>query len=209
MCSKQRCKGILNPVSCSVLLAMMRKRACWRSDYALKWVIPGAVGKQLLSQFDSSAHNLPLRLRIFTSPSSGPPNIRLALRTFSRSSEDSTSFSVRNSKTSFAAFLNSITFRISTQFHFQHSSPGPPAVYHCKCDGRFSWAGWPPSESWDAGHPGCKVLRWARFLGWARNVNGLRRVLSSCCCLLAPGSARRLVTFQSRSGLFPNDLVHP
>ena len=55
-------------------------------------------------------------------PSSGPPNIRLAFWTFVWSSEDSISFSVRNSKTSFAAFLNSITFLISTQFHFQRSS---------------------------------------------------------------------------------------
>ena len=75
-----------------------------------------------LSQFDSSAHNHTLRLRIFTSPLSGPPNIHLAFWTFLWSSKDSISFSVCNSKTSFAAFLNSITFLISTQFHFQRSS---------------------------------------------------------------------------------------
>ena len=75
-----------------------------------------------LNQFDSSAHNHTLRLRIFTSPSSVTPNIRLAFQTFLWSSDDSISFSVHNSKTSFAAFLNSITFLISTQFHFQRSS---------------------------------------------------------------------------------------
>ena len=63
------------------------------------------------------------RLRIYSL------HLCLTFRTFQWSSKDSISFSVRNSTKSFAAFLNSITFLISTQFHFLRSSRWPRGLF--------------------------------------------------------------------------------
>ena len=130
------------------MLLLFTKRQTWLPRLLRTILRKGEV--TTLSQFASSAHDLTLRLTISTSPLSGPRNICLALGTFLRSSNDSISFSVRNSKTSFAAFLNSITFLISTQFHFHRSS----GRFRVKQEGT-----WGVNQCRHQNHPRCSLYR--------------------------------------------------